>query len=407
MNKIIENLNDFIEKYNCDVNIEINTICIICNENYDSSEIVDFKNLLKENEELFLLIDNRFLPEAKIFNSFINQKSKISLSKKNLTKYNTFFPKTQKDYIKNDLKNGLVNFDKERYILNIEKKQFENSKNSFVSNEENKYLIYKYIYSLADMCDELNAFYILKKPVKITEISINPDSFFEIKIDIKIDDVIKYFSEDYEKKRACFKKALISISNKYPSNKFTNEMVLSEFENIFLNTKLNFDRYIASHVQDKLALEIKKNSMKIVKSINEANDNINSAVIAMAANAIILINFKFEGGNIFQNIIFLIILLCISILEIFICSNNISALGFTKKAMETAKEKMLKKYPNKEDKIKTGFIEHEKKRKLLSIEFIVIIIGICLLFAIITSYFFYNLVIISIPKIKIEISTFF
>jgi hypothetical protein len=408
MKNKIEELNSFIENHNCKITTDLNTVYLNCEEKYNSSELINLMEFLKENENIFLINDNRFIKLNPVSNTSIDQPSKISLSKKELRKNNIFCSKNIKDYINSEIKTNLINFNKERYILLIDSnKKFINSNNSLIKDIDNKYLVYKFIYELADMKDELNAFFILKKPVKIKDISINAESLINVKINTKIEEIKKYFSEDYDKKRACLKKALISTSNKYPSNNISNDIVLSEFDNIYKNTQLKFDRYVASHVQDKLALEIKQISMEIVKSIKEANDNINSAIIAVAANAIILMNFKFEVKDLGQNIVFLIILLCISILETFICSNNLSALSTTKKAMETAKEKMQKKYPKNEKEIDSEFRNHEKKRKFLTGEFISAIVGIWVLFIIIISYFCYKQLNITTPETIIFITSFF
>lgn len=408
MKNKIEELNSFIENHNCKITTDVNTVYLNCEEKYNSSELINLMEFLKENENIFLINDNRFIKLNTVSNTSIDQPSKISLSKKKLRKNNIFCSKNIKDYINSEIKTDLINFNKERYILLIDSnKKFINSNNSLIKDIDNKYLVYKFIYELADIHDGLNAFFILKKPIKIKDININANSFIEILIETKIDEINKYFSEDFDKKRACFKKALIAISKKYPSNAITNETILTEFDNIFLVTKLNFDRYVASHVQDKLALEIKQISMEIVKSIKEANDNINSAIIAVAANAIILMNFKFEVKDLGQNIVFLIILLCISILETFICSNNLSALSATKKAMETAKEKMQKKYPKKEEEINSEFKSHENKRKSLTNEFISVIAGIWILFIIIVSFFCFRQLTITAPDTLILITSFF
>lgn len=389
MNEIIKDLNSFIDKFNCKLCTSNNKVFLEIESNMNISSIKPIEKLLKKEEGIYSNSDFRYL-NINSNEQIINKKITINLSKIKLRQNNIFCIDTIENYILEELKNNYVNFDKARYIAFPAEAilNFTETTNDEIEMIENKYQIYKYIYSLADIKDNINSYFIMEKPVKINDICITTECLLNSTINTNIDDIKKYFSENFHEKKACFKKALIETTNKYQSDKITNNIVMNEFDYIFKETDRIFNCFINSHSADKLSLEIKKISFEIINSIKGVNESFNSVIIAFAANVLVIMNFKFELEKASQNRIIIFALLGITILETFICINTLLSLKSMIGTIKSTKQNLEKRFEKEMKKKQKDINKYIININFLIIQFFLALIGIWAIFIYIYSTIF-------------------
>lgn len=326
---------------------------------------INCANGLNLKNNIFLenfIIDNNPLLDPKNFESPNFDKKLIydypiilKLSEKKLKDKNIFCCDTLKSYLYHELKGEKVNFNIPRVITFFDKHiPLSENQNSEVLKLENIFRIHKELFSFADINNNIDAYFILEKPIKISNYSLKIDYIDKLNIKTTIEEFQKYFNDYKEEKIGCLKKEIIELYNKTPENTDPIFYILKNFDTFFLNIQKVYQRFVASHSADILANKLKKEELKLINNINKIENTINSGIIALGANAIGIMGINITNSSDKKNLIILIILIAINILETIIFVNSIEALIELRIIQESTSKKLIEKFSLEKNSIKNS-----------------------------------------------------
>jgi hypothetical protein len=141
-------------------------------------------------------------------------------------------------------------------------------------------------------------------------------------------------------------------------------VLFSRFDEIFQNSLLAFDRLCAMNSEDKLAVQLEKESLDILERSRGILDSLKAEILVMATNAIGFGYLDFSDLLSVKNCLIVFVLVLINTIFTIVLCNSLVSLKHLKGIVYERRQSLIDSNPKAEKRIEkksNEFISHLKK----------------------------------------------
>ncbi|MXI86670.1 hypothetical protein [Sphaerochaeta halotolerans] len=322
-----------------------------------------------------------------------NETVEINFSKSKLRKHNIVVCKSIEDYATLEL--GVHNyfgFLKEDHLTIILDKNGNLSTDENIPQQiadvENCFLLFCKIWNLADLRNGETAYFLLEEPLEISKFIF--DNKLVHTLQTKHTVFENFFSESDGEKKGCFKRQLLKfLQPEKPENRMS--ILFTRFDEIYQNTVLAFQRLCALKGEDKLAIQLEKDSLDLLERSKIILESIKSEILVLATNAIGFSSLDFSNVFSIKNGIVLFVLLLMNIVYTIVLTNGKTTLSQLIVETQKHEKTLIKGNPeSSKDEIEKTYKEFKEGLCKINREFIVCIILLWLPWFIVIILFLTN-----------------
>jgi len=221
---------------------------------------------------------------------------------------------------------------------------------------ENCCVLFDCLWEMADLKSGATAFFLLDEPLEMPNFTFGKSLIRSLKTDYR--NFIQFFSESNGEKRACLKGQLMKFLQKeMPVNRL--QILFERFDEIFQNTSLSYDRICVMNGEDKLAMQLEKESLDILERSKSVLESLKAEILVLATNAIGFGYLDFSDPFSMKNFLIVTILILINIVFSIVLCNGLGSLKRLKDVVRERSEALVASNP----------LTHKKKIQKKSQEF--------------------------------------
>ncbi|PKL14787.1 MAG: hypothetical protein CVV52_00345 [Spirochaetae bacterium HGW-Spirochaetae-8] len=290
----------------------------------------------------------------------------LHLSRDKLRKKNIICRDTLDEYISSDLGiSGYTGFRQDDHItiiLDLSYKSFDNdSPPRLLQDTENCCALFHKLWEMSDLKNGTTVFFLLEEPLEIPNFSFRKELIHHLQTDYETFTI--FFAEDHGNQWSCLKYQLMKfLQPELPEDRLS--VLFSRFDEIFQNSLLAFDRLCAMNSEDKLAVQLEKESLDILERSRGILDSLKAEILVMATNAIGFGYLDFSDLLSVKNCLIVFVLVLINTIFTIVLCNSLVSLKHLKGIVYERRQSLIDSNPKAEKRIEkksNEFISHLKK----------------------------------------------